>query len=85
MGAANMDEMGMGSWGMYGYGGTMVKNPIDDKHFAGGSSAGSAAAVKSYQALSAIGTDTGGSVNYPAHCCGLFSLKPSYGRISRFG
>jgi aspartyl-tRNA(Asn)/glutamyl-tRNA(Gln) amidotransferase subunit A len=85
LGSSNMDEMGMGSWGKYGYGRTHVKNPIDEAHFAGGSSAGSAAAVKSYQTLSAIGTDTGGSVNYPAHCCGLVSLKPSYGRISRFG
>jgi Asp-tRNA(Asn)/Glu-tRNA(Gln) amidotransferase A subunit family amidase len=80
-----MDEMGMGSFGLYGYEGKMVKNPIDDKYFCGGSSAGSAAAVKSYQALASLGTDTGGSVNYPAHCCGLYSMKPSFGRISRFG
>ena len=85
MGTANMDEMGMGSFGLYGYKGKMVKNPIDEEHFAGGSSAGSAVIVKSYQALGALGTDTGGSVNYPGHCCGLFSMKPSYGRISRFG
>ena len=80
-----MDEMGMGSFGLYGYEGKSVKNPIDENHFAGGSSAGSAVIVKSYQALGALGTDTGGSVNYPAHCCGLFSMKPSFGRISRFG
>jgi aspartyl-tRNA(Asn)/glutamyl-tRNA(Gln) amidotransferase subunit A len=49
LGSSNMDEMGMGSWGKYGYGRTHVKNPIDEAHFAGGSSAGSAAAVKSYQ------------------------------------
>ena len=84
-GTANMDEMGMGSFGLYGYKGKMVKNPIDENHFAGGSSAGSAVIVKSYQALGALGTDTGGSVNVPGHCCGLFSMKPSYGRISRFG
>ena len=85
VGSANMDEMGMGSFGLYGYGGKSVKNPIDEGHFAGGSSAGSAVVVKSYQALGSLGTDTGGSVNYPAHCCGLFSMKPSFGRISRFG
>ena len=85
VGSANMDEMGMGSFGLYGYEGKSVKNPIDEEHFAGGSSAGSAVIVKSYQALGALGTDTGGSVNYPAHCCGLFSMKPSFGRISRFG
>ena len=84
VGSANMDEMGMGSFGVYGVGG-VVRNPIDESYSAGGSSAGSAAAVRSYQALGALGTDTGGSVNYPAHCCGLASLKPSYGRISRFG
>jgi aspartyl-tRNA(Asn)/glutamyl-tRNA(Gln) amidotransferase subunit A len=84
-GTANMDEMGMGSFGLYGYKGKMVRNPIDENHFAGGSSAGSAVVVKSYQALGALGTDTGGSVNVPGHCCGLFSMKPSYGRISRFG
>jgi len=85
VGSANMDEMGMGSFGLYGYAGKTVKNPIDNDYFCGGSSAGSAAAVKSYQALGALGTDTGGSVNYPAHCTGLFSMKPSFGRISRFG
>ena len=85
VGSANMDEMGMGSFGLYGYEGKAVKNPIDENYFAGGSSAGSAVIVKSYQALGALGTDTGGSVNYPAHCCGLFSMKPSFGRISRFG
>ena len=85
MGTANMDEMGMGSFGLYGYKGKAVKNPIDTNHFAGGSSAGSAVVVKSYQALGALGTDTGGSVCYPGHCTGLFAMKPSYGRISRFG
>ena len=48
MGTANMDEMGMGSFGLYGYKGKAVKNPIDENHFAGGSSAGSAVIVKSY-------------------------------------
>jgi aspartyl-tRNA(Asn)/glutamyl-tRNA(Gln) amidotransferase subunit A len=85
VGSANMDEMGMGSFGRYGYNGTIVRNPIDPDYFCGGSSAGSAASVKSYQALASLGTDTGGSVNYPAHCCGLFSMKPSFGRVSRYG
>jgi aspartyl-tRNA(Asn)/glutamyl-tRNA(Gln) amidotransferase subunit A len=62
-----------------------VNNPIDTNYFPGGSSGGSAAAVRSYQAMGALGTDTGGSVNYPGHCCGLFSMKPSFGRVSRFG
>jgi aspartyl-tRNA(Asn)/glutamyl-tRNA(Gln) amidotransferase subunit A len=85
VGQANMDEMGMGSYGMYGFNNTMVRNPIDENYFCGGSSAGSACAVKSYQALGSLGTDTGGSVNVPAHMTGLFSMKPSFGRISRFG
>lgn len=82
---ANMDEFGMGSFNRYGFGGKPVSNPIDPAYFPGGSSGGSAAAVRDYQALGALGTDTGGSINYPAHCCGLFSMKPSFGRISRFG
>ena len=80
---------------MYGYEDKkIIKNPINEEYFAGGSSAGSASSVKAGQALayliffsyfSSLGTDTGGSVVYPAHCCGLYSLKPSYGRLSRFG
>jgi len=80
-----MDEMGMGSFSRNGYGGKPVSNPIDTDYFPGGSSGGSAAAVRDYQAMGALGTDTGGSVNYPAHCNGLFSMKPSFGRVSRFG
>ncbi|TNV79929.1 hypothetical protein FGO68_gene2537 [Halteria grandinella] len=86
VGKTNMDEFGMGSLGMYGYDEKkIIKNPINEEYFAGGSSAGSAAAVRAEQALASLGTDTGGSVSYPAHCCGLYSLKPSYGRLSRFG
>ena len=85
VGMANMDEMGMGTFSRFGFGGKPVSNPIDTDYFPGGSSGGSAAAVRDYQALGALGTDTGGSINYPAHCCGLFSMKPSFGRVSRFG
>ena len=85
VGQTNMDEMGMGSFGLQGYNKRITRNAIDDKYTAGGSSAGSATATKSYTTLGALGTDTGGSVNYPAHCAGLFSLKPSFGRVSRFG
>ena len=62
-----------------------MRNPINEEYFAGGSSAGSAASVRADQSLASLGTDTGGSVSYPAHCTGLYSLKPSYGRLSRFG
>ena len=85
VGTANMDEFGMGSYGQNGYKGSMVRNPINEEYFPGGSSAGSAAAVKSYQALGSLGTDTGGSIGMPSHCCGLFGLKPSFGRVSRHG
>ena len=85
IGSANMDEFGMGSYGLHGKNGTVVRNPRNERHVAGGSSAGSAAMVASYQALGSLGTDTGGSVGQPAHCCGLYALKPSYGRVSRFG
>ncbi|CDW89865.1 UNKNOWN [Stylonychia lemnae] len=83
VGKTNMDEFGMGSLGMYGYNDKKItRNPIDEEYIAGGSSSGSAVATKSGYSL---GTDTGGSVSYPAHCCGLYSMKPSYGRLSRFG
>jgi aspartyl-tRNA(Asn)/glutamyl-tRNA(Gln) amidotransferase subunit A len=62
MGTANMDEFGMGSYGEQGYDGKMVRNPINNDYFPGGSSAGSAASVKSYQVFASIGTDTGGSI-----------------------
>lgn len=85
VGSANMDEFGMGSYGLYGKNGSIVRNPIDEEYVAGGSSAGSACTVKSYQCYGSIGTDTGGSIGMPAHNCGLFGFKPSYGRVSRFG
>ena len=85
LGKTNLDEFGMGSFGHYGHKGTKVKNPLNIDYYAGGSSAGSAASVADDMVMGALGTDTGGSVLFPAHCCGLASFKPSYGRLSRYG
>lgn len=73
------------SFGMYGHKGTVTLNAINEDYHAGGSSSGSAVSVKAYQSLGSLGTDTGGSVCYPAHCLGITSMKPSFGRLSRFG
>jgi len=85
VGKTNLDEFGMGSYGLYAHKGTIVRNPLDLDYPAGGSSAGSAASVAGDMVLGALGTDTGGSVLYPGHCCGVAAFKPSYGRLSRFG
>lgn len=63
----------------------VTRNPWDPQRVPGGSSGGSAAAVAAQQCAAALGTDTGGSIRQPAHFCGVVGLKPSYGRVSRYG